>query len=1123
MQSLGGETLQERLKRIGDAAKRRNPNGFVDVNARRNKPLAAEAPPAEAARLLDRRDGVTEWLCARPTTALECALARGDAEAAQDARSEAQRRLERSAADGSLDVSLARDLVRDGACCRVLLCKDAVDAMLLRCGDDGSLFAELAKLWDRADVLLRCTRLENERDAAVDGKARAAKAAGDLVSALEAELVKTYQQRVETAAEHAAAAQNSTPPPAAPPLQRAAEDVAGGAAKSSARALLRRIRTERLVDCEAELALASPAVRNDAAALQRSLAAAAKRIATDLYASPTTQFISEVVQNADDADSSNTEPRLELGLLRLGGGWVFYAASNQVAMNAENVIALSDVNRSTKTGEQSTGHKGIGFKSCFAASGRPTVLSGEFALCFDVDRDGELGTFFCLGLVTPRWVDDVSALPDARDATVADAVSEALKKLGGEASSEGDGAPPAEGILVFTKRLRRLTITVDGTVDLLRADVMRDGHRAVELRCAIDSTERQRVETRHYRVWRDEARAVEICFADSPFRPALAHVVLPVATLGAFGFSVNAGLDVAASRDAIRTTSPRNLLLRQAVADAFLRAVAQDDELRALEYVDVANIYTADAFWLACRDDILDRGLRRVECVSTGDGAFVSLALDKCFRPPSDAVVNLVYDLLLKAGAVRVPQGDVVYVVTPAAPKTARAFALPNLGKCFFDVVCRALLAASPELWPRIRKLRIIPAALSDAYLALDDANALNVFADGVSVDVQGFGPIACGDALAFGIVAVSEPKTFAARKSLEAHGAALPPALQENAGIEWEAFFADVLVAAGLNLNRADFWRKLSPRALTYLQDRLGRPGELEDARSLPFVSAAGFDASSSPAVLRLDELFVRHIFALLCGSRLPYAFADVADPRRDGFPDVVSANCAAQCALIKRVFVGELDVRGCAAAIKALSRRLRDDDAFAAFAALYRAVSPNLAALLGQDARLVAAPFDKAGKNDCVWDDDAVLCGLAGVARLAPVYARYEMRHIFLGVGVEQKLGKVHDFVGVLDAIASDSTKAAALPLDERWRLVVDMMKRLAAEARGNGSDAIQNAFISKRLIVIRRVSHGSEESTQLIALSVLEAFWAVPAALQGTLAPKCALDKHFPTDLNWFFVDF
>ena len=108
MSQLSATDLQKRLLLIGNAAKARNPTGFVDEVKRRvgdGKPAPPPPPPEE--RL--------SWVVLEPSTRLERALAAGDAAAARAARAAAPAPLARLARPGPLVAAVSRRLVRDGA------------------------------------------------------------------------------------------------------------------------------------------------------------------------------------------------------------------------------------------------------------------------------------------------------------------------------------------------------------------------------------------------------------------------------------------------------------------------------------------------------------------------------------------------------------------------------------------------------------------------------------------------------------------------------------------------------------------------------------------------------------------------------------------------------------------------------------------------------------------------------------------------------------------------------------------------------------------------------------------------------------------------------------------------
>ncbi|CAE8590330.1 unnamed protein product [Polarella glacialis] len=137
-------------------------------------------------------------------------------------------------------------------------------------------------------------------------------------------------------------------------------------------------------------------------------------LAADIYASRT-HFVLELLQNADDNEfgcEGGTEPTarflLSRGCQTQGTYCPYIAISNtEVGLNAQDVAGMCAISRSSKLSQADrTGRKGIGFKSIFAVSSCPHVLSGAFTFKFDVQSDR-------MGYVTPTWLekDEISRLP----------------------------------------------------------------------------------------------------------------------------------------------------------------------------------------------------------------------------------------------------------------------------------------------------------------------------------------------------------------------------------------------------------------------------------------------------------------------------------------------------------------------------------------------------------------------------------------------------------------------------------------------------------------------------------------------------------------------------------------
>ena len=289
---------------------------------------------------------------------------------------------------------------------------------------------------------------------------------------------------------------------------------------------------------------------------------------------------------------------------------------------------------------------------------------------------------------------------DVRDAKLA------LEQLGGD---EG------RRTLLFARRLRKLSVCVDDDVRVL---------------ANVDEA---------YRVFR-RGDAV-VAFGQTPTR-GWAHATLPICALPrSFGFSVNAPFDVVASRGALRT-SAANVQLRQQISGAVLDA-CQDDELRAeiFDFLKPDDDDDGDAFWGACRREIVD-GLARggVACVRCDDGELAPI--DAVMRWPPEA--SVLAAALRSFGDRRISVGG--RRLARRAPAVAPEFGVEDLVEWLSvydkvvendDAIFAALLTAEPHLWPRIRRLEIIRAdgcsyeALDNGLLVLGGdvaAPALNIF-----------------------------------------------------------------------------------------------------------------------------------------------------------------------------------------------------------------------------------------------------------------------------------------------------------------------------------------------------------------------------------------------------------
>jgi hypothetical protein len=168
-------------------------------------------------------------------------------------------------------------------------------------------------------------------------------------------------------------------------------------AELTAEQLVHSIRRSRLLSPDA----VAEADRGAVEALQSTLGRALEKLAKDLYSS-SSQFVSEIIQNADD-NKYDRSARAPPTLTVVFGEDAVLIHNNEVGMTRDDVRAITDVGRSTKavavtpvdeareagdeareagTARGAIGHKGIGFKSVFLVSDAPAIWSPPF--CFQV-------------------------------------------------------------------------------------------------------------------------------------------------------------------------------------------------------------------------------------------------------------------------------------------------------------------------------------------------------------------------------------------------------------------------------------------------------------------------------------------------------------------------------------------------------------------------------------------------------------------------------------------------------------------------------------------------------------------------------------------------------------------
>ncbi|KAH6672747.1 hypothetical protein F5X68DRAFT_175032 [Plectosphaerella plurivora] len=328
-----------------------------------------------------------------------------------------------------------------------------------------------------------------------------------------------------------------------------------------------------------------------------------KTLAKNIYGSDA-RFVFELLQNADDnlfarASASGEQPRIAFHVYPRR----IVVECNEDGFTKENLRAICAVGESTKsTCHGYIGAKGIGFKSVFIAAWKVSIQSGHFSFYFKHEKT-DLG----LGMVTPVWEDPKAPLPgpmtrmtlhlhergDARELErLRSTIFRQLSEL-------------QQTSLLFLRNLRQIAVVFyDEGEQVASSKTFRVGsekdHKVMLETTSLDGG-RPSVDKKLYHrtsyiarnLARSEGRGVpedadegvysesEVVLAfplTSDLQPLIERqelfAFLPIRESG-FKFLIQADFDTSASRQDIVTTSLRNANLRDAIADAFIKAVLQ--------------------------------------------------------------------------------------------------------------------------------------------------------------------------------------------------------------------------------------------------------------------------------------------------------------------------------------------------------------------------------------------------------------------------------------------------------------------------------------------------------------------------------------------------------------------
>eukprot|EP00906_Rhabdomonas_costata_P015103 RCo021685 len=163
----------------------------------------------------------------------------------------------------------------------------------------------------------------------------------------------------------------------------------------SAKAVVKNIRASWGIEVEVD-AKVQQILQKYRASLSESL----RLLSEELY-STSTHFLLELLQNADDNSyEAEVTPTFELRLDLQAP--LLQVVNNEVGFSEANVYAICDSGQSTKAKKVGfIGEKGIGFKSVFAVSSTPMIVSNEYRFQFRLTSEDPMG------YVVPHWVEEV--------------------------------------------------------------------------------------------------------------------------------------------------------------------------------------------------------------------------------------------------------------------------------------------------------------------------------------------------------------------------------------------------------------------------------------------------------------------------------------------------------------------------------------------------------------------------------------------------------------------------------------------------------------------------------------------------------------------------------------------
>ncbi|CAJ1377697.1 unnamed protein product [Effrenium voratum] len=390
-------------------------------------------------------------------------------------------------------------------------------------------------------------------------------------------------------------------------------------ARAAAEALVQRLRRQRLVEVE------PGACPKSVEQTKVALSAAVDRLARDLYELEG-HFVFELVQNADDNTYDHgVKGELQMSLCEEGGRQFFLSRNNERGLRDSDVVAMCDINASLKK-SGCIGKKGIGWKSTFAVSNTPHVLSGAYTFKFDI-----AGPLETLGYVTPTWLTDKDLTELPAQVREAHAHGGTVIYLPLHAGFSGtvdafDQLCEHRVTLLFLKQLHRIHFHYpDGKKVLIQREAETQEGHCVSVKSADSRSleEHRHFAIHHFSLPKEEESAEQISIRlafpleTEAFSAMAVHVGLPVRPVG-FGFAIDAPFDLVASRADLHEGSALNQLICKNIPKAFQEFMA-GHWLSHKAMMLLGTEVVPRPIWQHVRRELVE-ALTQVPCVETESG-----------------------------------------------------------------------------------------------------------------------------------------------------------------------------------------------------------------------------------------------------------------------------------------------------------------------------------------------------------------------------------------------------------------------------------------------------------------------------------------------------------------------